>query len=83
MEVHGLYQSQEQEFYAIQQGKGTVMDYAEPIINIEHLRRRAHDALLKRDWKKAVDLADEIIVASRGVRGYCLDQIEKETNAQN
>jgi hypothetical protein len=57
------------------------MDYAENIINIDHLRRQAHDALLKRDFKRVVDLADEIIVASRGIRGYCLDQMEKD-NAQ-
>jgi hypothetical protein len=57
------------------------MDYSENIINIDHLRRQAHDALLKRDFKRVVDLADEIIVASRGIRGYCLDQMEKD-NAQ-
>ena len=55
------------------------MDYAENIINIDHLRRQAHDALLKRDLKRVVDLADEIIVASRGIRGFCLDQLDLES----
>ena len=55
------------------------MDYAENIINIDHLRRQAHDALLKRDFKRVVDLADEIIVASRGIRGFCLDQLDLES----
>lgn len=54
------------------------MDYAENILAIDQLRKQAHDALLKRDWKKTVDLADEIIVASRGIRGYCLNQMEQE-----
>jgi hypothetical protein len=81
VEVHDLHQPQEQNFYAIQQSKGTVMDYAENIINIDHLRKKAHQALLMKDWKKAVDLADEIVAASNGIRGYCLTQLEKAEHA--
>lgn len=78
MEVHGVHQPQEQGFHAVQQSEGTVMDYAEPIIKVEQLRRKAHDALQKREYGKAVDVADEIIVASRNIRAYCLDKLEKE-----
>ena len=55
------------------------MDYSENIINIDHLRRQAHDELLKKNWSKVIDIADEIIVASRGMRGFCLAQLDLES----
>lgn len=54
-----------------------MMDYSENIIAIAHLRKKAHEALLRRDWATAVDLADQIIVASRGIKDFCLEFMDQ------
>jgi hypothetical protein len=36
----------------------------------------------KHEWATACDLADEIIVAARKVKVYCLDQLEQENADQ-
>jgi hypothetical protein len=53
-----------------------MIDYAESIEKIAKLRREAHDALLKRDWATACDLADEIVVCAGAVKEFSMDQIE-------
>jgi hypothetical protein len=54
-----------------------MIDYGESIIKIKILQREAHDALLDRDWQTACDKADEIIVAARSIRVFCLSELEK------
>jgi hypothetical protein len=58
-----------------------IPDYSEGMIRIRQLRLEAHDALLKKDWKKAADLADEIVLAARSVKLYCLNEIDVHQNA--
>ena len=60
---------------------GTKMiDYGESIIKIKALQREAHDALLEHDWQTACDKADEIIVATRAIRVFCLSKLQEELN---
>jgi hypothetical protein len=54
-----------------------MIDYGEGLIKIKILQREAHDALLDRDWQTACDKADEIIVAARSIRVFCLSELEK------
>jgi hypothetical protein len=56
-------------------------DYSEGMIKIRQLRLQAHEALLKRNWKKAADLADEIVLAARSVKLYCLNEIDVHQDA--
>jgi hypothetical protein len=55
-----------------------MIDYAESIEKITQLRRQAHDALLKKEWSKACDIADEIVVAARSLKILCMYQLEEE-----
>ena len=55
-----------------------MIDYAESIEKIAKLRREAHDALLKRDWATACDLADEIVIAARAVKIFSMAQLNDE-----
>jgi hypothetical protein len=55
-----------------------MIDYAESIEKIAQLRRQAHDALLKKEWAKACDIADEIVVAARALKILCMHQLEEE-----
>ena len=54
-----------------------MIDYGEGLIKIKILQREAHDALLEHDWQTACDKADEIIVAARSIRVFCLSELEK------
>ena len=55
-----------------------MIDYGESIIKIQKLQREAHDALLKHDWQTACDKADEIIVAARAIRVFCMSHLNEE-----
>lgn len=54
-----------------------MIDYGENLIKIKILQREAQDALLDRDWQTACDKADEIIVAARSIRVFCVSELEK------
>ena len=54
-----------------------MIDYGENIIKIQKLQREAHDALLEQDWQTACDKADEIIVAARAIRIFCMNELQK------
>lgn len=54
-----------------------MIDYGESIIKIKTLQREAHDALLDHDWQTACDKADEIIVAARAIRVFCMHELQK------
>lgn len=51
------------------------MDYAHGLIKIRQLRQEAHEALLAKDWKRACDLADEIVLAARSIKLFCLAEM--------
>jgi hypothetical protein len=53
-----------------------MIDYAESIEKIARLRREAHDALLRHEWKTACDCADEIVVAARAVKLFSMSQLD-------
>ena len=55
-----------------------MIDYSESLLKIKALQREAQDALLARDWQTACDKADEIIVAARAIRVYCIKQLNEE-----
>ena len=55
----------------------SIKDYGESIIKIQKLQREAHDALIAHDWSRACDLADEIVLAARSIKLYCLNEMEK------
>jgi hypothetical protein len=59
-----------------------MIDYAQAILDIKALRAKAYEAMQKHEWATACDLADEIIVAARKVKVYCLDQLEQENADQ-
>ena len=54
-----------------------MIDYGEGLIKIKILQREAHDALLDRDWQTACDKADEIIVAARSIRIFCISKLQE------
>ena len=54
----------------------SIKDYGESIIKIQKLQREAHDALIAHDWSRACDLADEIVLAARSIKMYCLSEME-------
>lgn len=54
-----------------------MIDYGESVIKIRILQREAHDALLDRDWQTACDKADEIIVAARAIRVFCISNLQE------
>tara|TARA_R110000868_G_scaffold385121_1_gene652868 strand:+ start:261 stop:428 length:168 start_codon:yes stop_codon:yes gene_type:complete len=51
-------------------------DYAQALLDIKALRAKTYEAMQTHQWAEACDLADEIIVAARKVKVYCLDQLE-------
>ena len=55
-----------------------MIDYGESVIKIRILQREAHDALLEYDWQTACDKADEIIVAARAIRVFCIAHLNEE-----
>ena len=55
----------------------SIKDYGESLIKIQKLQREAHDALIAHDWARACDLADEIVLAARSIKLYCLNEMEK------
>ena len=55
----------------------SIKDYGESLIKIQKLQREAHDALIAHDWSRACDLADEIVLAARSIKLYCLNEMEK------
>ena len=57
-------------------------DYAQALLDIKALRAQAYEAMQTHQWAKACDIADEIIVAARKVKVYCLDQLEQENADQ-
>ena len=54
----------------------SIKDYGESLIKIQKLQRAAHDALNEKDWARACDLADEIVLAARSIKLYCLNELE-------
>lgn len=55
-----------------------MIDYAESIQKIADLRRQAHDALLRKDWAMACDVADEIVVEARMLKILSMYQLNEE-----
>jgi hypothetical protein len=55
--------------------EGTVMiDYSESLIKIRLLRKKVHDAILDKKWDLAGGYADDLLVASRELKIWILDQ---------
>jgi hypothetical protein len=54
-----------------------MIDYGESVIKIRILQREAHDALLEYDWQTACDKADEIVVAARAIRVFCISKLQE------
>lgn len=54
-----------------------MIDYGEGLIKIKILQREAHDALLDRDWQTACDKTDEIVVAARAIRVFCISNLQE------
>ena len=54
-----------------------MMDYSEGLIRIIALQKEAHTAMLARDWVKTCDLTDEIIIAARTIRIFCMSELER------
>ena len=57
-----------------------MIDYAESIQKIADLRRQAHDAMLKKDWSTACDLADEIVIEARRLKIFSMHMLNEELN---
>ena len=51
-----------------------MMDYSELLLAIQQDHRRCHEALLKRDWGKAADLADAIQLQAAALKAFCEDK---------
>ena len=57
--------------------EGTEMiDYSESLIKIRLLRKKAHDAILDKKWAEACDYLDDIVVAARAAKMFCLAEIK-------
>tara|TARA_R110000868_G_scaffold379617_1_gene645512 strand:+ start:11 stop:214 length:204 start_codon:yes stop_codon:yes gene_type:complete len=57
-----------------------MIDYSESLIKIKHLRKKAHDAILDRRWSDACDHLDDIVVAAREAKMFCLGEIKDDKN---
>lgn len=58
-----------------------VIDYSESLIQIAELRKAAQKALLEKRHIAALGYVDHIFANAYAVRVYCLDQMEKENEA--
>ena len=58
-----------------------IPDYSDSLLTIQAMRKKAQEALLRHDWKTACNCADEIVVASRAMKIYSMDQLERELEA--
>lgn len=58
----------------------TTIDYAESILYIKQLRKKAHDAALNRRWSEVCDIADEIIETGKKLKLFCLHEIRKDAD---
>jgi hypothetical protein len=56
--------------------EGTMIDYSESLIKIRLLRKKAHDAILDKKWAEACDYLDDIVVAARAAKMFCLAEIK-------
>ena len=54
--------------------KGGMMDYSELLLNIQQDRRRCYEALLKRDWGKAADLAGAMQLQAAALEAFCSEK---------
>jgi hypothetical protein len=54
-----------------------MIDYSESLIKIQKLRKRAHEAILHGNWEYACECLDEIVVAAREGKMYCLGEIKE------
>ena len=55
-----------------------MIDYGESLIKIKQSRKKAHDAILDKRWPDACDYLDEIVVAAREAKMFCLGEIIEE-----
>ena len=55
-----------------------MIDYSESLIKIKQSRKKAHDAILDKRWPDACDYLDEIVVAAREAKMFCLGEIIEE-----
>ena len=54
-----------------------MIDYGESLIKIKQSRKKAHDAILDRRWSDACDHLDDIVVAAREAKMFCLGEIKE------
>jgi hypothetical protein len=54
-----------------------MIDYSEGLIRIIALQKEAHTAMLARDWEKTCNITDEIIIAARTIRIFCMSELER------
>jgi len=59
-----------------------IPDYSISLLEIQQLRKQASEAANQGKWSEVCDLADEIIVKSRALRIYCLDQLESQVQLE-
>ena len=55
----------------------TFFDYSEHTEKMKQLQRQLFDNLLKKDYNKAIEISEELIVQTRAVRTWCLEQQSK------
>lgn len=51
-----------------------MMDYSELLLNIQQDHRRCYEALLKRDWGKAADLAGAMQLQAAALEAFCSEK---------
>lgn len=51
-----------------------MLDYSEILLNIQKTHRQCHEALLKRDWHAAKDLAVVIQLQAATLENACLNK---------
>jgi hypothetical protein len=54
-----------------------VNDYSDSLITIYKNRKKAHEAILRKDWTAACDCFDVIILAADLGKLYCLQESAK------
>ena len=57
-----------------------MLDYSEILLNIQKLHRECHEALLKRNWRLAKQLASAISLEAEDLEEICR---ERESNERN
>jgi hypothetical protein len=58
-------------------------DYGESYVNLCQAERSLYAALIGKEWGRAIDMIDDIVVAAREMRAFCMNEEQRDTGRQS